>query len=99
MGLSTATGDGQPTFSSDILRLGIHGPDENHISVVDVPGIFKTTIPGLTLKSDIDLVRDMVLSYMRKPRSIMIAVVPANVDIATQKIIEMTRELDPDGNL
>lgn len=27
----------------------------------------------------------------------MLAVVPANVDIATQEIIEMARELDPDG--
>lgn len=27
----------------------------------------------------------------------MLAVVPANVDIATQEIIKMTRELDPDG--
>ncbi|KAJ5291465.1 hypothetical protein N7478_000716 [Penicillium angulare] len=85
MGLSTSMGDGQPTFSADILR------------VIDVPGIFKTTTPGLTSKSDIKLVRDMVLGYMRNPRSIMLAVVPANVDIATQEIIEMTRELDPDS--
>ncbi|KAJ5108261.1 hypothetical protein N7456_004936 [Penicillium angulare] len=97
MGLSTSTGDGQPTFSADILRLEIHGPDENHISVIDVPGIFKTTTPGLTSKSDIKLARDMVLGYMRNPRSIMLAVVPANVDIATQEIVEMTRGLDPDG--
>ncbi|OJZ80455.1 hypothetical protein ASPFODRAFT_65865 [Aspergillus luchuensis CBS 106.47] len=33
----------------------------------------------------------------RNPRSMMLAVVPANVDIATQEIIEIARELDPDG--
>jgi hypothetical protein len=60
--------------------------------VIDVPGIFKNTTPGLTSKPDITLVRDMVLSYMRNPRSIMLAVVPANVDIATQEIIEISRE-------
>lgn len=97
MGLSTSVGDNLPTFSADVLRLEIHGPHENHLSVIDVPGIFKNTTPGLTSKSDIALVRDMVLSYMRNPRSIMLAVVPANVDIATQEIIEMARELDPDG--
>ncbi|CAI7633127.1 unnamed protein product [Penicillium crustosum] len=97
MGLSTSIDDGLPTFSHDILRLEIHGPHENHLSVIDVPGIFKTTTPGLTTKADIVLVRDMVLSYMRNPRSIMLAVVPANVDIATQEIIEIARELDPDG--
>lgn len=97
MGLSTSINDGLPTFSHDVLRLEIHGPQENHLSVIDVPGIFKTTTPGLTTKSDIVLVRDMVLNYMRNPRSIMLAVVPANVDIATQEIIEIARELDPDG--
>jgi hypothetical protein len=97
MGLSTSIDDGLPTFSHDILRLEIHGPHENHLSVIDVPGIFKTTTPGLTTKADIVLVRNMVLSYMRNPRSIMLAVVPANVDIATQEIIEIARELDSDG--
>ncbi|GLA56072.1 hypothetical protein AnigIFM63604_004249 [Aspergillus niger] len=91
------TGDNLPTFSSDVFRLEIIGPHEDHLSVIDVPYIFKTTTPGLTSKSDIALVRDMVLNYMRNPRSMMLAVVPANVDIATQEIIEIARELDPDG--
>ncbi|CAG8888842.1 unnamed protein product [Penicillium egyptiacum] len=97
MGLSTLIEDNLPTFSSDVLRLEINGPHENHLSVINVPRIFKTTTPGLTSKSDIALIRDMVLNYMRNPRSIMLAVVPANMDIATQEIIEIARELDPDG--
>ncbi|KAJ5346870.1 uncharacterized protein N7506_000123, partial [Penicillium brevicompactum] len=96
MGLSRSMGDDLPTFSLDVLRLEITGPHENHLSVIDVPGIFKTITPGLTSKSDIALVRGMVLNYMRNPRSIMLAVVPANVDIATQEIIELAREQDPD---
>lgn len=85
------------TFSKDVFRLEICGPDEDHLSVIDLPGIFKNTTPGLTSKADIQLVRDMVLDYMGNPRSIMLTVVPANVDIATQEIIELARELDPDG--
>lgn len=86
------------TFSKDVFRLEISGPDEDHLSVIDVPGIFKNTTPGLTSKEDIEIVRDMVLGYMQNPRSIMLAVIPANVDIATQEILEMARELDPAGN-
>ncbi|KAE8376986.1 P-loop containing nucleoside triphosphate hydrolase protein [Aspergillus bertholletiae] len=85
------------TFSKDIFRLEISGPDEDHLSVIDVPGIFKNTTPGLTSKSDIAVVREMVEGYMKNPRSIMLTVVPANVDIATQEIIEMAREYDPEG--
>ena len=86
------------TFSNDVLRLEITGPDQEHLSVIDVPGIFKNTTPGLTTKSDIALVKDMVLGYMENPRSVMLAVVPANVDVATQEILELANDVDPDGD-
>lgn len=98
MGLSASKEDGLPTFSNDVLRLEICGPKEDHLSVIDVPGIFRNTTPGLTTKADKRMVRDMVLDYMKNPRSIMLTVVPANVDIATQEIIEIAREVDPDGD-
>lgn len=84
-------------FSNDILRLEICGPVEDHLSVIDIPGIFKNTTPGITTKEDIEMVRRMVHDYMRNPRSVMLTVVPANVDIATQEIVEMAKELDPEG--
>nr|POE56497.1 interferon-induced gtp-binding protein mx1 [Quercus suber] len=90
--------DPKPTFSNNVLRLEISGPDQEHLSVVDVPGIFKSTTAGLTTKADIMLVRRMVLGYMRNPRSIMLAVVPANVDIATQEILELAADVDPKGD-
>jgi replication fork clamp-binding protein CrfC len=39
----------------------------------------------------------MIHGYVKNPRLIMLIVVPANVDIATQEIIEMARELEPEG--
>lgn len=35
-------------FSDDILRIEISGPDQHHLSVVDVPGLFhsKTAPPN-----------------------------------------------------
>ncbi|KAF3407828.1 Interferon-induced GTP-binding protein Mx2 [Talaromyces pinophilus] len=97
MGLSTSKEDGLPTFSRNVLRLEICGPDEDHLSVIDVPGIFRLTTPGVTTNEDKNMVREMVLEYIRNPRSIMLTVVPANVDIATQEIIDMAREVDPEG--
>ncbi|OQN95383.1 hypothetical protein B0A48_18618 [Cryoendolithus antarcticus] len=88
----------KPTFSSDVLRLEISGPDQEHLSIIDVPGIFKSTTKGLTTKADIGLVRNMVTGYMKNPRSIMLAVVPANVDVATQEILELAAEFDVHGD-
>ncbi|KAF3025277.1 hypothetical protein E8E15_006966 [Penicillium rubens] len=99
MGLSRSREESsKPTFTLDVFRLDICGPEEDNLSIIDVPGIFKNTTHGLTTKQDMDLVKDMVLSYMRNPRSIMLTVIPANVDIATQEILEMARECDPEGS-
>ncbi|KAM3425678.1 hypothetical protein BST61_g7618 [Cercospora zeina] len=101
MGLSesgSAEGTRKPTFSNDVLRLEFSGPDQEHLSVIDVPGIFKSTTQGVTTKADIQLVRNMVKGYMDNPRSVMLAVVPANTDLATQEILELAAEADVHGD-
>ena len=97
MGLASDKSGSKSTFSSDVLRLEISGPKEDHLSVIDVPGIFKRTTSGVTTKSDMEMVERMVHNYMKNPRSVMLTVVPANVDIATQEILEKAEEVDPDG--
>jgi hypothetical protein len=100
MGLSTNSNDMvlKPTFSNDVLCLEISGPGQEHLSVIDVPGIFKSTTEGVTTKADIQLVRNMVKGYMGNPRSVMLAVVPASVDLATQEILELAAEADIHGD-
>jgi len=97
MGLVPDESGSKRTFSNDVLRLEISGPKEDHLSVIDVPGIFKRTTSGVTTKSDMEMVERMVHNYMKNPRSVMLTVVPANVDIATQEILEKAEEVDPDG--
>ena len=88
----------QSQFSKDVLRLEISGPDQEHLSVIDVPGLFQRHKEGVTTKADIELVKRMVYGYMRNPRSVMLTVIPANVDIATQGILEKAEEFDSEGN-
>lgn len=97
MGLVSDESGLRSTFSNDILRLEITGPNEEHLSVIDVPGIFKRTTSGVTTKADMEMVESMVYSYMKNPRCVMLAVVPANVDIATQEILEKAEDVDPEG--
>lgn len=96
MGLDSSDPNSK-TFSDDVLKIEICGPDQEHLSVIDVPGIFKKTTEGLTNKSDIGMVRNMVSNYMKNPRAVILAVIPANVDIATQEILEMAAECDTEG--
>ena len=89
--------DAARTFSDDVLKIEICGPKQQHLSVIDVPGIFRNTTPGVTTDSDIEIVRNMVNNYMKNPRSVILAVIPANVDIATQEILKMAEKCDANG--
>ena len=97
MDLGNGTEPGKQAFSNDVLKIEICGPAQEHLSVIDIPGIFKKTTKGVTTKSDIDMVRAMVTKYMSNHRSVILAVIPANVDIATQEILDMAEACDPKG--
>ena len=62
-----ASDQGADTFSDDVLKIEICGPDQQHLSVIDVPGIFRNTTEGTT-DADIEVVRNMVNHYMKNPR-------------------------------
>lgn len=89
------TGNGT-VFSEDVLKIEVHGPHEDHLTIIDVPGIFRTTTQGTT-KDDMVMVRDMVKSHIRDDRTIILAVLPSNVDIATQEILELAEDYDKNG--
>ena len=51
MGLkeSGASDQEADTFSNDVLKIEICGPEQQHFSVIDVPGIFRNPIEGMRL--------------------------------------------------
>ncbi|KAL6910136.1 P-loop containing nucleoside triphosphate hydrolase protein [Trichoderma evansii] len=97
MGLRTdiSTGNGA-VFSEDVLKIEISGPREDYLTIIDVPGIFRTTTQGTT-KDDMKMVKDMVKGYIKDDRTIILAVLPSNVDIATQEILELAEDYDKLG--
>lgn len=92
--LSLKTGN---VFSEDILKIEISGPHEDYLTIVDVPGIFRNHTEGITTKKDIALVNMLVRKYIQNRRTIILAVLPSNVDIATQEILALAEEYDPVG--
>ncbi|KAI1386313.1 P-loop containing nucleoside triphosphate hydrolase protein [Hypoxylon trugodes] len=83
-----------PTFSEHILKIEKLGPNEQHFTVIDVPGIFRKKTEGVTTDADIELVRAMVKKYMKDTRTIILAIMPSNVDPATQEILNLAKEAD-----
>ncbi|KIH86345.1 hypothetical protein SPBR_08141 [Sporothrix brasiliensis 5110] len=89
MGLVDGGGDGGASgadnrrFSNDVLRIELSGPQQQHLTLVDLPGLFQA---GNAEQSadEAPLVRRLVLDYMTRPRSIILAVVSAAYDFANQ---------------
>src|SRR5450432_1724189 len=88
---------GLSTFSDDLLSIELCGPDKQNLSVIDIPGIFRTPTDGVTTNDDMALVRKIMYRYIRDERTIILAVIPSNTDIATQEIISIAKEVDPKG--
>lgn len=84
-------------FSEDVLKVEICGPDEDYLTLIDVPGIFRNPTEGVTTKSDIILVQNMVKKYIKDNRTIILAVLPSNVDPATQEILTLAEDYDMAG--
>jgi Dynamin central region/Dynamin family len=88
---------GQSTFSDDLLSIELCGPDKQNLSVIDIPGIFRTPTEGVTTEDDMALVRKIMYRHIRDERTIILAVIPSNTDIATQEILSIAKEVDPKG--
>ncbi|ENH74233.1 Interferon-induced GTP-binding protein Mx [Fusarium oxysporum f. sp. cubense race 1] len=88
---------GIKTFTEDVLKIERCGPDEDYLTVIDVPGIFRITTQGVTTDKDRQLVERMVKNYIRDSRTVILAVLPCNVDVATQEILAFAEEVDPTG--
>src|SRR5947207_645168 len=73
-------------FLPQIVAVGDQSSGKS--SVLDVPGIFRKTTEGITTRADKETVEAMVRRYMENPRSIILAVIPANVDICSSCAIE-----------
>ncbi|GES64914.1 dynamin family protein [Aspergillus terreus] len=82
-----------PAFSKDVLRLEIVGNTRLHLTIVDLPGLISVS----ENEQDVQLVHDLVDTYLESSRTIILAVVPASSDVDTQGIIQLARRFDRDG--
>ncbi|KAL9610785.1 MAG: hypothetical protein Q9167_004541, partial [Letrouitia subvulpina] len=87
---------GNNAFSTDVLRLEISGPDQPHLTIVDLPGLIHSQNRSQS-DEDVKLVKKMVHDYMSNGRSIILAVVSAKNDYANQIILKLAQKIDKFG--
>eukprot|EP00257_Ricinus_communis_P021189 XP_015580615.1 dynamin-related protein 1C isoform X1 [Ricinus communis] len=83
-------------ISSVPIHLSIYSPHVVNLTLIDLPGLTKVAVEGQP-ESIVKDIENMVRSYVEKPNCLILAITPANQDIATSDAIKLSREVDPAG--
>jgi hypothetical protein len=74
MGITGQLGSKKNNFSSDVLRIELHGPTRAHFGILDVPGVFHALTDNVT-DEDMERVTAMVISHMKKRENVVMCVI------------------------
>ncbi|XP_034036310.1 dynamin-3-like [Thalassophryne amazonica] len=78
------------------IKLRIYSPHVLNLTLIDLPGIIK--VPVGDQPSDIEYqVRNMIMQYISKENCLILAVTPANTDLANSDALKMAKDVDPQG--
>ena len=83
-------------ISSIPINLRVFSPHVLNLTLIDLPGM--TRVPVGDQPKDIEeQIRSMIMQFITKPNCLILAVTPANQDLAISDALKLAREVDPDG--
>ena len=78
------------------IQLKVYSPKVLTLTLVDLPGLVMNAVGDQP--KDIDRqIKDMVVNFVKPSNTIILAITPANADIATSASLRLAKQLDPDG--
>ena len=67
-----------------------------NLTLIDLPGLTKIAVGDQPV--DIEMqIRSMILTYITKSSCLILAVTPANIDLANSDALKLAKEVDPAG--
>lgn len=90
-------GQGQDV-SSDEINVRMHSPFVPNLTLIDCPGL--TELAKTDQGQPVNIkqkILDLVQHYVRDPNNIIIAVMPARVDLEADACLSMIKQFDPTG--
>ncbi|CAL8078460.1 unnamed protein product [Calicophoron daubneyi] len=78
------------------INLRIHSPNVLNLTLIDLPGM--TKVPVGDQPPDIEVqIRNMIIEFVEKENCLILAVTPANSDLANSDALKLAKEYDPQG--
>ncbi|XP_075899710.1 dynamin-1a isoform X10 [Nelusetta ayraudi] len=79
------------------INLRVYSPNVLNLTLVDLPGM--TKVPVGDQPADIEAqIREMLMQFVTKENCLMLAVSPANSDLANSDALKIAKEVDPPGS-
>jgi replication fork clamp-binding protein CrfC len=83
-------------ISYEPITLRIYSPHVLDLTLVDLPGI--TKVPIGDQPADIEKqIEKMILHYIKRKKCLILAVTPANADLANSDALKIAKRVDPEG--
>nr|XP_033781416.1 dynamin-2 isoform X7 [Geotrypetes seraphini] len=78
------------------INLRVYSPHVLNLTLIDLPGI--TKVPVGDQPQDIEYqIKDMILQFITRESCLILAVTPANMDLANSDALKLAKEVDPQG--
>ncbi|XP_037544982.1 dynamin-3 isoform X1 [Nematolebias whitei] len=78
------------------INLRVYSPNVLNLTLIDLPGMTKIAVGDQP--QDIEhQIRDMLLQFITKESCLILAVTPANTDLANSDALKIAKEVDPQG--
>ncbi|XP_029300755.1 dynamin-1a isoform X1 [Cottoperca gobio] len=78
------------------INLRVYSPHVLNLTLVDLPGM--TKVPVGDQPADIEAqIKEMLMQFVTKENCLMLAVSPANSDLANSDALKIAKEVDPQG--
>ncbi|KAM4594804.1 dynamin-2-like isoform 1-T1 [Fundulus diaphanus] len=78
------------------INLRVYSPNVLNLTLIDLPGMTKVAVGDQP--PDIEhQIRDMLMKFITKESCLILAVTPANTDLANSDALKIAKEVDPQG--
>ncbi|XP_074512537.1 dynamin-2 isoform X9 [Sebastes fasciatus] len=78
------------------INLRVYSPNVLNLTLIDLPGMTKVAVGDQPV--DIEhQIRDMLMQFITKESCLILAVTPANMDLANSDALKIAKEVDPQG--
>uniref|UniRef100_A0A8C1N3C6 dynamin GTPase n=1 Tax=Cyprinus carpio TaxID=7962 RepID=A0A8C1N3C6_CYPCA len=78
------------------INLRVYSPHVLNLTLIDLPGMTKVAVGDQPI--DIEhQIRDMLMQFVTRESCLILAVTPANTDLANSDALKLSKEVDPQG--